>query len=89
MKSISCTVELLPDGRLLLPPEVVKQLGIKTRTTKRIVIFNDKTSSKTKRDLSQFCGRWKDDRDADEIISEIYTARARNCRSEEFNLSIR
>jgi hypothetical protein len=76
----------MPDGQLILPPEVIKQLGIKTRTTKRIIIFNEKSPSKTQTDLSQFCGRWKDDRDADEIISEIYADRAQNRRSEKFNL---
>lgn len=35
-----------------------------------------------KDNLSEFCGKWQDDRDADEIISEIYSDRAKNIRSE-------
>ncbi len=33
-------------------------------------------------DLSQFCGKWQDDRDAEEIVSQIYADRAKNVRSE-------
>lgn len=33
-------------------------------------------------DLSQFCGKWLDDRDAEEIVSQIYTDRVKNVRSE-------
>jgi len=33
-------------------------------------------------DLSQFCGKWQDDRDAEEIVSQIYADRAKNIRSE-------
>jgi hypothetical protein len=68
VKAISCTAKLLPDGHLVLPSEIVRQLNVKTRTTRRIIIFNEKSSKKS---LSQFCGKWQDERDADEIISEI------------------
>ena len=33
-------------------------------------------------DLSQFCGKWRDDRSAEEIVSQIYTDRTKNVRSE-------
>ncbi len=33
-------------------------------------------------ELSQFCGKWQDDRDAEEIVSQIYADRAKNVRSE-------
>jgi hypothetical protein len=33
-------------------------------------------------DLSRFCGKWQDDRDAEEIVSQIYADRAKNIRSE-------
>ncbi len=32
--------------------------------------------------LSEFCGKWQDDQDADEIVSTIYADRRRNIRSE-------
>jgi len=33
-------------------------------------------------ELNGFCGKWQDNRDADEIISQIYSDRAKNIRSE-------
>ena len=33
-------------------------------------------------DLSQFCGKWQDDRSAQEIVSQIYADRAKSVRSE-------
>ena len=83
MKTISCNAVLTPDGQLILPPEVAKQLNVKRKATRRIIILNDKESKKS---LSEFCGKWQDQRDADEIIAEIYTDREKNCRSDRFNL---
>lgn len=39
-------------------------------------------SGKPKKGLARFCGRWKDEREADEIVTEIYKDRQRNTRSE-------
>ncbi|HLN19314.1 MAG TPA: hypothetical protein VK186_14665 [Candidatus Deferrimicrobium sp.] len=75
MSSISCTAELLPGGQLILPPEIIKKLHVTAKTTRRIIILNGKPKNKN---ISQFCGKWKDDRDADEIISEIYENREQN-----------
>jgi predicted aspartyl protease len=83
VKTISCTAELTPDGQLILPPEVVKELNVKSKATRRIIIFNEK---KSKKSLSEFCGKWQDQRDADEIIAEIYAHREKNYRSDRFNL---
>ena len=83
VKAVSCTAELTPDGQLILPPEIVKKLNVKSKARRRIIIFNEKESQKT---LSEFCGKWQDERDADEIVSEIYTDREKNLRSEKFNL---
>jgi hypothetical protein len=83
MKTISCNAELTPDGQLILPPEVVKQLNVKRKAKRRIIIFNEKKSQKS---LGEFCGKWQDQRDADEIISEIYADREKNCRSDRFSL---
>lgn len=83
MKTINCTAELTPEGRLILPPEVVKQLKIKSKTARRIIIFDEKKSRKK---LTDFCGKWQDQRDATEIISEIYADREKNYRSDRFSL---
>lgn len=37
-------------------------------------------------DQTQFCGKWQDNRSADEIVSEIYAERERNIRSEKAGL---
>jgi len=37
-------------------------------------------------DMSQFCGKWQDDREAEEIIAQIYADRAKNMRSEKIGL---
>lgn len=84
MKVLSCNVEILPDGQLVLPPEIVRRLNLKKKNTHRIIIMNQKATSK--KSLSDFCGKWKDDRDADEIISEIYADRDKNLRSDRFSL---
>jgi hypothetical protein len=83
MNSISCTAELLPGGQLILPPNIIKRLHVTAKTTRRIIILNAKPKNKN---LNQFCGKWKDDRDADEIISEIYANRQQNYRSDRFSL---
>jgi hypothetical protein len=78
MSSISCTAELLPGGQLILPPDIIKRLHVTAKTTRRIIILDG--------NLSQFRGMWKDDRDADEIISEIYENREQNYRSDRISL---
>jgi len=87
MKTISCDAVLTPDGQLILPPEVVKRLDVKSKAKRRIIILNNQESHKeSQKRLSEFCGKWQDQRDADEIIAEIYTDREKNCRSDRFSL---
>lgn len=86
MKTINCEAELLPDGHLVLPPEVVKQIKAKSNkrpTKRRIIIFTDEPRQ---HHLSRFCGKWQDDRNADEIIAEIRADRDKNLRSEKAGL---
>ena len=83
MKTINCTAKLLPDGHLLLPTDVLKKIKKKKNAAHRIIILN---TDARKKGLSRFCGRWKDDRDADEIVSEIFKDRIDNNRSDRINL---
>ncbi len=85
MGTIECTATLMPDGHLILPPDVVKQLNIRTQSLRRIIILNEKSQKRT---LNQFAGQWKDDRDADEILAEIYKGRDENMRSNRVELEI-
>ncbi|MCK4765311.1 MAG: hypothetical protein KAW12_24130 [Candidatus Aminicenantes bacterium] len=82
MKTITCEAELLPDGHLVLPPEVIKQIKTRSKkkpTKRRIIILTDEPRL---HHLSRFCGKWQDERDADEIIAEIRADREKNVRSE-------
>lgn len=85
MKTINCEAELLPDGHLVLPPEVVKQIKLRAnqRNKRRIIIIEEESRPNR---LSRFCGKWQDTRDADTIIAEIRADREKNCRSENIDL---
>jgi hypothetical protein len=85
MKTINCEAEILPNGHLVLPHNILKQIKIKPniRNKRKIIILNEEHRPKR---LSRFCGKWKDERDADEIIAEIRNARQANIRSDKINL---
>lgn len=87
MKTINCEARLLPDGHLLLPPEVAEKIKTKPNydNKRRIIILNSDEKTGSNR-LSRFCGKWKDDRDADEIIADIMAGRRSNVRSDKINL---
>jgi hypothetical protein len=70
--------EVLPDGHLSLPPKVAIQLNLKVNSKIRVRIIQETD----KYGLSHFCGRWQDDRSAKNIISEIYSDREKNSRSD-------
>lgn len=77
MRTINCEARVMPDGHRVLPPEVAEKIKGKLDTieTRRIIIFekNGKPTS-----LKRFCGAWKDDRDADDIIDDIMADRRKN-----------
>ena len=89
MKTITCEASVLPNGQLLLllPPETAAQLKPKPNTSnkRRIIILNTDEKTTPNR-LSQFCGKWRDERDADEIIADIMADRNTNNRSN--NMSV-
>ncbi len=70
------------DGKQIIPTEPVP---LKEGTRFKVIItfiepIEDKNKGKaepnpTKWDLSKICGAWQDDRDAEEIIDEIYKER--------------
>lgn len=88
MKTINCEAELQSDGHLVLPKEVVKQIRTKVNKfksiTKRIIILPGNNNSTNR--LSRFCGKWQDDREADEILTDIRSDREKNNRSDNINL---
>ena len=66
MKTIQCTVEVLPDGSMILPEDIVRKMNIKTKSRLQILILNEE---RTENNLKRFCGKWQDDRGAEDIIS--------------------
>jgi len=70
--------KVLPNGYLSLPPTIFSRLNLKVNSKIRILIIEDTK----KRGLNRFCGQWQDERDAEDIVSEIYSKRNKNNRSE-------
>ncbi len=71
----------------LSPDEQLKLAEIIFANLKTALSRQSETEKKEQNDeLSQFCGKWQDDRDAEEIVSQIYADRAKNVRSEKIVL---
>ena len=83
MEKIEYIAEVLPDGHLTLPENIIKQLKLKTHSKLRVQIQPEK---KTKQGLSQFCGQWQDDGDGENIVNDLYNSRDKNIRSETVKL---
>jgi hypothetical protein len=61
------------DGKRIIPTEPLP-LGEGT-CFKVIITFLEPIEAKETNSLNQFCGIWEDDRDAQEIVAEIYKER--------------
>jgi hypothetical protein len=70
--------KVLQNGHLSLPPTVVSRLNLKVNSKIRILIIDDTE----KRGINRFCGQWQDERNVEDIVSEIFTERYKNTRSE-------
>ena len=78
MKKNEYIAKVLPDGHLSLPPTLASKLSLKVNSKVRVLIIPDTSKS----GLNRFCGKWQDKRSAEDIVSEIYTEREKNKRSE-------
>ena len=80
MKAVEYTTNISENGVLLLPKEILQELNVmKNSKIKVVLLYEDETA---KKDLTRFCGKWQDKRDANEIIKGIYADRDKNIRSE-------
>ena len=80
MKAVEYTTNISENGILPLPKEILKKLNImKSSKVKVVLLYEDESG---KKDLLRFCGKWQDERDAHEIIKELYADRDKNIRSE-------
>ena len=80
MKAIEYVTEISPDGHFSLPPEMLQTLNLKANSTVRVLIFHKEEAEK--KGLARFCGKWQDERSADEIVAEIYASRRKNNRTD-------
>ncbi len=78
MKKNEYIAKVLPDGHLSLPPAIANRLSLKVNSEIRIIII----AETAKNGLNRFCGKWQDERSSEEIVSEIYSERKKNNRSE-------
>lgn len=83
METFEYIAEILPDGHLIVPEAIIKKLDIKSHSKLRISILPIETK---KKGLSRFSGKWKDDREANKIVEDIYKSRSKNTRSEGIKL---
>ncbi|MBT3177898.1 MAG: hypothetical protein HOK24_10885 [Desulfobacula sp.] len=80
MKAVEYTTNISKNGVLLLPKKILQELNVmKNSKIKVVLLYEDEPG---KKDLTRFCGKWQDKRDADTIIKEIYADRDKNIRSE-------
>lgn len=82
MEKIEYIAEVLPDGHLSLPENIIKKLKLKAHSKLRVQI---QPEEKAKRSLARFCGQWQGD-DVEEIVNDIYNSRDKNIRSENVKL---
>ncbi|MGD9731575.1 MAG: hypothetical protein AB7U45_05270 [Desulfamplus sp.] len=90
MQVIEYTTDISSNGTFSIPAELFKKIQLKKNSQVRILVLYEEPSyqgeSPSKKGIKRFCGKWQDDRDAHEIIDEIYQSRSRNSRSEEYQL---
>ncbi|NIA28442.1 MAG: hypothetical protein GWP06_00850 [Actinobacteria bacterium] len=82
MKIIEYVTKMQADGDIVIPRRVIKELNL---TTKEKLLISIKPEIK-KKGLAWFCGKWKDNRDVEDIISDVYKSRRNNNRAEKISL---
>lgn len=66
--------------------EQLKLVELITANLRKKMEAGNDHADEDENDLTRFCGKWRDDRDAEEIVSMIYNERAKNIRSEKADL---
>ena len=79
MKAVEYTTNLSENGTFLLPKKILQKLNAVKNSKIRVVLLYENEPDKN--DLTKFCGKWQDKRNADTIIKEIYADRDKNIRS--------
>lgn len=82
MINVEYKAKVLPDGHLSCPEDIKKKLSLSNGAEVKVIISvggrtsvpHYKSPSETE-EVTGLCGAWQDDRDAEEIIQEIYSSR--------------
>ncbi len=84
MKAIEYTTNISTNGIFSLPKKFLQELNInKNSKVKILLLYEDEP---VKKRLAKFCGEWQDERNAHDILKEIYSDRDKNTRSERTEL---
>lgn len=82
MVNVEYKAKVLPDGHLSCPEDVKKKLCLLNGAEVKVIIsVGERTSVPHYKSPSEteegtgLCGAWQDDRDAEEIIQDIYLSR--------------
>jgi len=88
-------IKVRADDHIVLPKALVEKLGVSAgeylemeEQGGEIVIRSARQKKDQDDDLSQFCGKWQDGREAEEIVSQIDTGCAERARSEERDMRL-
>ncbi len=79
MRSFEFIAEVCSTGEITLPRAVAQSLPPSTPVEVRLQSLVEETP---RPGLQEFRGHWQDDRDAEQIVAEIYADRLANRRSE-------
>ena len=84
MKTVKYTTTILSDGHLFIPEDVKKELELDNNSIVKVVIAKEEgIKAKSTEEFLKLFGTWEDERDADEIIKEIYETRIPSKRESE------
>lgn len=76
MINVEYKAKVLPDGHLSCPEDIKKRLRLSNGTEVKVIISVERKISESETEKKTgFCGIWQDDRDAQEIIRDIYSNR--------------
>lgn len=83
MKAVEYVTEITPEGKIDLPPEMLRNLTANQRTPVRVLLLFEDLPVPSP--IPHFAGRWQDDRSAEVIVAEMRDSRNGNLRSEQFD----
>lgn len=84
MKALEYTTHISENGILPVPKEILRELSINKISKIKVLLLYEETLPE--KNLSRFFGKWKDDKNAHDIVKEIFDDRENNIRSERTEL---